>query len=100
MDILPDKLGVASMAAPTGCFRQPTYICEMMERLGIEPGDGVVPRLSLSYVTAFHRCEGCPEKQTCRDWLDKTMGPITFAPRFCPNTDILFELAVSVPQQH
>jgi hypothetical protein len=72
----------------------------MMERLGIEPGDGVVPRLSLSYLTAFHRCESCPSKQTCREWLDNTSAPVAFAPRFCPNTDILFELAVSVPQQH
>jgi hypothetical protein len=88
------------MAAPTGCDRHPTYICEMMERLGIEPGDGVVPRLSLSYVTAFHRCESCPSKQTCRQWLDNTPAPVTFAPRFCPNADILFELGVNVPQLH
>jgi hypothetical protein len=63
-------LGVAIMAAPTVRKRQPIYMREMMECLGIEPGGGVVPSLGLSYATAFHRCEACPSKQACRDWLD------------------------------
>jgi hypothetical protein len=88
------------MATPAPLARQPTYICEMMERLGIEPGGGVVPRLGLSYMTAFHRCEICPSKQTCREWLDTTQRPATFAPAFCPNTDIFFELQVNYPQRH
>ena len=51
--------------------RQRTHIREMMERLGLEPGSGVVPRWSMSYTTAFPRCEGCTNKQACRDWLER-----------------------------
>jgi hypothetical protein len=78
--------------------RQSSSICEMMERLGIEPGGGVVPRLSLSYMTAFHRCEACPSKLACRTWLDSVPASAAFAPRFCPNADIFFELQVGQPR--
>jgi hypothetical protein len=88
------------MAALAIRDHQRIYICEMMERVGIEPGGGVVPRLGLIYTTAFHRCEACVAKQACRDWLDNTRAPVTFAPRFCPNTDILFELQVDYPRRH
>ena len=33
------------------------HIYEMMARLGIEPGAGVLPRLSLRYATAQRRCD-------------------------------------------
>ena len=45
------------MAASIARKRRPIYICEMMERLSIEPGGGVISRLGLSYATAFHRCK-------------------------------------------
>jgi hypothetical protein len=90
-------MGVAIMAACAARERQPTFIGEMMERLGIEPGGGIVPRLSLSYATAFHRCETCPSKRACRDWLDRMPGSVMFAPRFCPNADIFLELQVNEP---
>ncbi len=83
------------MATAAVCGREPTYICEMMEHLGIEPGGGAVPHLSLSHITAFHRCETCPVKQACRAWLNNAPPQVTFAPRFCPNADILFELLVT-----
>jgi hypothetical protein len=85
------------MSAPTESNRNLTYICEMMERLGIEPGGGVVARLGLSYATAFHRCKACPSKQACREWLDSMPRSVAFAPHFCPNADILFELEVNEP---
>src|ERR1700726_4339590 len=47
----------AAMAPPASGKRQPSYLRERMERPGIEPGGGVVPRLSLTYATALHRCE-------------------------------------------
>src|SRR5471032_2871889 len=78
--------------------RKPTHICEMMERLGLEPGGGVVPRWSLAYTTAFHRCEGCTNAQSCRDWLVNNAGQVSFAPRFCPNADIFFELQLEQPR--
>ena len=85
------------MAEPTARKSGPIYMREMMERLGIEPGGGAAPSLSLSYAAAFHRCEACPSKQACRDWLDRTPASVAFAPRFCPCADILFELLVDQP---
>jgi hypothetical protein len=77
---------------------QPTHISEMMQRLGIEPGGGVVARWTMHYTTVFHRCEACAGKQPCQDWLDRTPGQVSFAPRFCPCADILFELQVEQPR--
>lgn len=85
------------MAAPATCEHQRTYICEMMERLGIEPGGGVIPRLSLSYAAAFRRCEACLSAQACREWLDNGPASAVFAPPFCPNADIFFELQLESP---
>jgi len=76
---------------------EPVYLFKMMERLGIEPGGGVVARRSLTYATALHRCNACPSKQPCREWLDTMPQSVGFAPRFCPNADILFELQVDQP---
>ena len=77
--------------------RQPTYLCEMLERLGLDPAEGAVPHFSLSHITAFHRCEACPSKSACREWLDKMPTSVSFAPDFCANADILFELQVEHP---
>ena len=83
------------MAVPVSQGRHPLYVVELMKRLGIDPSEGVITRLSLSYATAFHRCESCPAKQECRDWLDGAPQSVTSAPRFCPNADIMFELQVN-----
>jgi hypothetical protein len=91
------KDGEAAMDVLALRKHQPIYIGKMMERLGIEPAGDVVPRLSLSYATAFHRCEACSYKHACREWLDRMLRSVTFAPRFCPNADILFELQVNQP---
>lgn len=85
------------MAAPTVPNPEEINICEMMSRLGIEPGGRVVPRLSLRYATAFRHCKACPSKQACREWLDSMPTSVALAPRFCPNTDIFFELQVDQP---
>ena len=68
-----------------------------MQRLGIEPGAGVVPRLSLAHMTAFHRCQTCPAKKACREWLDSMPRSVANALSFCPNDDILFELRINHP---
>ena len=88
------------MTALSPCERQTTHVCEMMKLLGIEPGGGIVPWLGLKYETAFHRCEACSSKQACRDWLDHRPDSVTFAPRFCPNAHILFELQVDHPARN
>jgi hypothetical protein len=92
-------LRVANMPFPKESPRQQTYLYEMMQRLGIEPGEGVVPRLSMAYMTAFHRCQKCPAKEACREWLDRMPQKVTTAPSFCPNDDILFELRINYPDR-
>jgi len=72
--------------------RDPINLYKMMERLGVDPGRGVIPQLSLRYATALHRCEACQFKDACRDWLDQAPSKVTLAPHFCPDADILFEL--------
>ncbi len=88
------------MAAPVARKRKLIYMCEMMERLGIEPGGGVVPHLGLIYATALRRCEACPSKEACCDWLDGMPTSVAIAPRFCPNGDIFLELQVDQPRAH
>ena len=78
--------------------QKPIYMREMMERLGIDPAGGVIAHSSLTYLTALHRCQTCPSPQACRDWLDSMPMSVSFAPRFCPNADILFELQVEQPR--
>ena len=75
--------------------RQPTFIYEMMQRLGIEPGEVMLPRLGLVYMTAFHRCQGCQVNEACRKWLDSMPCSVVNAPNFCPSEDILFELRIN-----
>ena len=89
-------LGVAVMAAPTVRKRQPIYMREMMECLGIEPGGGVMPSLGLSYATAFAAAKRArPNKPAAtgstvhrRQWR---------SPALCPNAKIFFELQVDQP---
>ncbi len=69
----------------------------MMTRLGIEPGAGALPQLALRYATALGRCEDCRCKKVCRDWLDGAPAGVNFAPPFCANADILFELKCDQP---
>jgi Family of unknown function (DUF6455) len=85
------------MAMAVATQSQSTHITEMMERLGLDPGAGAIPRLSLAHITAFHRCQACPVKAHCAAWLECHRGPLSFAPPFCPNGDILFEMKFNDP---
>ncbi len=78
-------------------YQHSVHLNEMMASLGIELGADALPRLNLRYPTAFHRCEACPSKTACRQWLDRASGQASFAPRFCGNADILFELQCDQP---
>jgi Family of unknown function (DUF6455) len=89
--------GLIAMAQGTANKRQSNDLCQMMERLGVEPAGGVVSRWSLSYLTALHRCQGCSSKEACREWLASVPMSVSFAPAFCPNADILFEMQVDQP---
>ena len=50
------------MAAPDAREHKSIYMFEMMERIGIDPGLRVVPRLSLSYLTRFSPMPQLPIK--------------------------------------
>jgi len=67
-------------------------VSNMMERLGLDPGGGVLRQLSLLYATALHRCESCPSTRACRGWLDSAPRSVSFAPPFCLIGDIVSEL--------
>ena len=69
----------------------------MMERLGVEPGAGVVPALGLRYAAIMRGCAACNSTPTCRDWLACPPGRSDLPPRFCPCADILFELQFDQP---
>ena len=75
----------------------PVQIYEMMARLGIEPSAAVLPRLSLRYAAAFQRCVACRSRKVCQDWLDYAPAMVNFAPPFCRNAEILFELQNDYP---
>jgi Family of unknown function (DUF6455) len=72
-------------------------MCEMMEHLGLDPAEGAVAPFSLSYITAFHRCEACPATKACREWLERMPAAVSLAPRFCPNADVFFEMQFDHP---
>jgi hypothetical protein len=65
-----------------------THLYEMMARLGIEPG--VLPQTHLRYAAA--RCEACRSKKACQGWLDYAPAMVNFAPDFCANADMLFDM--------
>jgi len=73
------------------------YLYEMMVHLGIDPAGGILPLLSARYAAASRRCRGCPSKAACRDWLDLAPPRMSFAPPFCVNADLLFELQYDEP---
>jgi len=70
------------------------HIYEMMARLGVSENLG---RLSLQHASAVRRCEACRSKKACQDWLDYAPAMINFAPGFCVNAEILFELQCDQP---
>ena len=80
------------MASANKCYHKQACINDMMERLGIEVGGGILPRPSLTYAAARHRCEKCRTPDACREWLKTAPEALNFAPKFCRNGDILFEL--------
>jgi hypothetical protein len=73
------------------------HIYQMMVRLGIEPGAGALPRVGLRYATALRVCEDCRAKKACQDWLEYAPAMVNFAPDFCMNADLLFELQSDQP---
>jgi len=88
------------MATSGASHKQPAFMLEMMEHLGINPGTRISAQWSLSYMTALHRCRDCKQTRECRAWLDNTPAAVTLPPRFCSNADIFFEMQVDQPGPH
>jgi Family of unknown function (DUF6455) len=95
---LPGTRGEEVMTAPVPEYS--TDIYQMMTRLGVEPGAGVLQQLTLRYATAVRRCENCRSKRACQDWLDYAPAMVNFAPDFCMNADILFDLQSDLAGPH
>jgi hypothetical protein len=91
LSIESERVGDGEM--PDGA-EKPVYLHEMMVRLGIDPAGGVEAHSGLTYLTALHRCQTCKSTEKCRVWLDHAPADAVFAPRFCPNNDLLFELQI------
>jgi len=68
------------------------YLPEMMRRLGVDPACRVIAHSELTFLTAAHQCRGCDAQERCRAWLDDAPMSFAFAPGFCPNKDLLFEM--------
>jgi hypothetical protein len=66
---------------------------KMMERLGIEWGDGVIPRFGLAFSAAVRNCKTCKSVPACTAWLADAAST-SVAPVFCRSADIFFELVV------
>lgn len=66
-------------------------LTDVLECLGIELGNNVVPRLGNVLVSACNTCGSCGALTACRDWL-ATGAERESAPAFCPNADILAEV--------
>lgn len=73
------------------------YLPEMMKRLGIDPAVRVIAQSELTMLTAVHQCRDCRSKSECRAWLDEAPMSFAFAPGFCANRDLLFELQFNQP---
>jgi hypothetical protein len=68
----------------------------MMERLGVEPAGGVMPALGLRYATMLRGCAACTATPVCNEWLARP-ALSDLPPRFCPCSDLLFELQFDQP---
>lgn len=73
-----------------------TNVYRMMERLGIDAAGGVVDHFGLAFTCAARACEGCEAVTQCVRWLNEN-EPMRGPPAFCPNGNLLFELACRYP---
>ncbi|MBS0245695.1 MAG: hypothetical protein JSR61_03675 [Proteobacteria bacterium] len=73
---------------------------EMMQRLGIDPARRSIAQSELTYLTALHQCQGCKSKAECRSFLAQAPMSFAFAPAFCPNNDLLFEMQFDQGEPH
>ncbi|MBS0533723.1 MAG: hypothetical protein JSR72_06665 [Proteobacteria bacterium] len=76
----------------TGKRSRPPYLFEMMQGLGIDPSRRTIAQSELTLVTALQQCRNCRSKEQCRAWLDQAPMSFAFAPGFCPNKDLLFDM--------
>ena len=75
----------------------PINVFEMMERLGIEGGGGVLPGLGLAYASALRTCHQCERGEACHEWLKVMSTMLRSPPKFCPNADLFCQLTFEQP---
>ena len=66
---------------------QARLLGEMMERLGVDPGEAARAGGGTALAAASRRCLYCSSAEICRHWLDDTGE--REAPAFCPNASFL-----------
>jgi hypothetical protein len=66
-------------------------LTDVLESLGVDLGNNVVPRLGNILVSACNTCGSCGVLSACRDWIESGANRDS-APDFCPNADILAEV--------
>jgi uncharacterized protein DUF6455 len=76
---------------------KPINLYALSERLGIERGWGVLPRLALTHACAVRNCRGCDHAEACREWLSSASDTLTLPPSDCPNAGLLLEIAYDRP---
>ncbi len=76
---------------------RPTKVYKMMQRLGLETAGSVLPQLGLIYASAVRTCHQCEQSDACREWFKVAPTTLQLAPTFCPNRDLLCQLAFDQP---
>jgi hypothetical protein len=76
----------------TGKSTRALYLFELMQRIGVDPSRRSIAQSELTFLTALNQCRNCKSNEQCRAWLDQAPMSFAFAPGFCPNKDLLFEM--------
>ncbi len=64
-------------------------LCDMLERLGLDPGMLAHGRLATALRAAVATCQSCDRDQLCQSWLVRAPEWLDAAPAFCPNAELL-----------
>jgi len=63
-------------------------MCEMLDRLGLDPSMLAHGRLASDLRAAVNRCQSCNADQVCLDWLVRAPECVDKPPAFCPNAEL------------
>ena len=63
-------------------------LCDMLDRLGLDPAMLAHGRLATGLRSAVRTCQSCDRDQLCQAWLLRAPEWIEQPPAFCPNTEL------------